>query len=75
MYDVVAGKRCIKSSYYISKAKALELFPMLRKEDLCGALIYYDGTSFTYLLTRKLQPIQLIFHIRQGIIERFKLKS
>lgn len=43
MYDLVAGKRLIKSSYYISKEKALELFPMLKQEKLVGALIYYDG--------------------------------
>lgn len=55
MYDLVAGKRCVKSSYYISKSKALELFPMLRKEDLCGALIYYDGTSLLKYLARVTQ--------------------
>lgn len=43
MYDLVSGKRVLKSSYYISRKKALELFPMLKKDRLCGALIYYDG--------------------------------
>ncbi|VDP05084.1 unnamed protein product [Soboliphyme baturini] len=43
MYDFVAGKRRLKPSFYISKNKALELFPLLKKESLCGALIYYDG--------------------------------
>uniref|UniRef100_A0A914X3R6 Glycerol-3-phosphate dehydrogenase n=1 Tax=Plectus sambesii TaxID=2011161 RepID=A0A914X3R6_9BILA len=42
-YDFVSGKRVLKSSFYIDKAKALERFPMLKKESLCGALIYYDG--------------------------------
>jgi glycerol-3-phosphate dehydrogenase len=42
-YDIVAGKKCVKSSYYLSKERALELFPMLRKDKLCGALVYYDG--------------------------------
>ncbi|KAK3748179.1 hypothetical protein QZH41_003254 [Actinostola sp. cb2023] len=27
----------------VGKAKALELFPMLKKDKLCGAIIYYDG--------------------------------
>lgn len=42
-YDLVAGSQLLKPSYYISKAKALEFFPMLKKEKLCGALVYYDG--------------------------------
>jgi glycerol-3-phosphate dehydrogenase len=43
MYDLVAGSKCVKSSYYLSKADALELFPMLKKDKLCGAIVYYDG--------------------------------
>lgn len=43
MYDFVAGLKNIKGSYYLSKNNALELFPMLRKDKLCGAIIYYDG--------------------------------
>lgn len=42
-YDFVAGRQCVKSSYYLSQSRALELFPMLKKEKLCGALVYYDG--------------------------------
>lgn len=44
MYDLVAGKQLVKKSYYLSKSKALEEFPMLKAEKLCGALVYYDGT-------------------------------
>lgn len=43
MYDLVAGSKCIKSSYAISKERALELFPMLKKDRLVGAIVYYDG--------------------------------
>lgn len=43
MYDWVSGKRLLKSSHYINKEKALERFPMLKNEQLKGALIYYDG--------------------------------
>ncbi|KAM4601901.1 glycerol-3-phosphate dehydrogenase, mitochondrial-like isoform 1-T1 [Polymixia lowei] len=43
MYDVVAGTECLKSSYVLSKNKALELFPMLKKDKLVGAIVYYDG--------------------------------
>lgn len=42
-YDFVSGKRLLKSSYAIGKKKTLELFPMLKKDSLVGALIYYDG--------------------------------
>ncbi|MCI4375921.1 hypothetical protein PGIGA_G00114970 [Pangasianodon gigas] len=43
MYDLVAGTQCLKSSYILSKSKALELFPMLKKDKLVGAIVYYDG--------------------------------
>lgn len=43
MYDLVAGTKSVKSSYYLSKKDALELFPMLRGDRLCGAIVYYDG--------------------------------
>lgn len=43
MYDLVAGIQCLKSSYILSKTKALELFPMLKKDRLVGAIVYYDG--------------------------------
>ena len=43
MYDFVSGKRVLKNSYYISKAQALERFPMLKNESLKGAIVYYDG--------------------------------
>lgn len=50
MYDLVAGIQCLKSSYVLSKTKALELFPMLKRDKLVGAIVYYDGeptpTSF-----------------------------
>ncbi|KAK9870611.1 hypothetical protein WA026_008172 [Henosepilachna vigintioctopunctata] len=42
-YDLVAGLKNVKSSYLLSKKSALELFPMLRGDALCGALVYYDG--------------------------------
>ncbi|XP_044743411.1 glycerol-3-phosphate dehydrogenase, mitochondrial isoform X1 [Chrysoperla carnea] len=43
MYDLVAGSKTVKSSYVLSKKNALELFPMLRGDKLCGAIVYYDG--------------------------------
>jgi len=46
MYDLVAGTQGLKSSYVLSKAKALELFPMLKQNKLVGALVYYDGQYY-----------------------------
>ncbi|NXH19160.1 GPDM protein, partial [Bucco capensis] len=43
LYDLVAGSQCLRSSYVLSKSRALEHFPMLRKDDLVGAIVYYDG--------------------------------
>ncbi|XP_011159595.2 glycerol-3-phosphate dehydrogenase, mitochondrial isoform X2 [Solenopsis invicta] len=43
MYDLVAGSKTVKSSYYLSKSNALELFPMLKGDKLRGAIVYYDG--------------------------------
>ena len=45
MYDVLAGKENMESSYVMSKGKALETFPMLKADGLVGALVYYDGES------------------------------
>lgn len=42
-YDLVAGDRNVKSSYLLSKSDALERFPMLKGDKLCGAIVYYDG--------------------------------
>ncbi|CAF3382920.1 unnamed protein product [Rotaria socialis] len=42
-YDLVSGRQLLRWSYVISKTKALELFPMLKKEKLVGAIVYYDG--------------------------------
>ncbi|GAD97965.1 glycerol-3-phosphate dehydrogenase [Paecilomyces variotii No. 5] len=42
-YDFLAGSEGIESSYFLTKSKALEAFPMLKRENLFGALVYYDG--------------------------------
>lgn len=40
-YDFLAGSENIESSYFLTKSKALEAFPMLKKDNLFGALVYY----------------------------------
>ncbi|KAG6901140.1 hypothetical protein C0995_016582 [Termitomyces sp. Mi166 len=43
LYDLLAGKENMETSYLMSKGKALETFPMLKQDGLVGALVYYDG--------------------------------
>lgn len=41
LYDLLAGRENIESSYFLTKSKALDAFPMLKQDDLVGALVYY----------------------------------
>lgn len=43
VYDLVAGSKGLEPSYFLTRSKALEAFPMLRKDRLVGAMVYYDG--------------------------------
>ncbi|KAF4627838.1 hypothetical protein G7Y89_g10313 [Cudoniella acicularis] len=42
-YDLLAGSEGIETSYFLTKSKALAAFPMLKRTNLVGALVYYDG--------------------------------
>lgn len=42
-YDILAGGESLESSYFLTKTRALEAFPMLKKDSLKGAMVYYDG--------------------------------
>lgn len=42
-YDLLAGSEGIESSYFLTKSKAIDAFPMLKRTGLVGALVYYDG--------------------------------
>lgn len=44
-YDFLAGAENIESSYFLTKSKALDAFPMLKKEGLFGALVYYGKVT------------------------------
>ncbi|ORX34271.1 putative glycerol-3-phosphate dehydrogenase [Kockovaella imperatae] len=43
LYDILAGKENMESAYWMGKGKALEAFPMLKKDGLVGGVVYYDG--------------------------------
>ncbi|KAG8527872.1 uncharacterized protein KY384_006788 [Bacidia gigantensis] len=42
-YDFLAGSEGIESSYFLTKSRAMDAFPMLRRDNLLGAMVYYDG--------------------------------
>lgn len=42
-YDFLAGSQGLESSYYMSKSKAVAALPLLRQDNMVGALVYYDG--------------------------------
>ena len=44
-YDFLAGSEGIESSYFLTRSKALDAFPMLKKNDLVGALVYYGASG------------------------------
>ncbi|KAJ5936980.1 Glycerol-3-phosphate dehydrogenase [Penicillium verhagenii] len=42
-YDLLAGSEGIESSYFLTKSKAIDNFPMLKRDNVIGAMVYYDG--------------------------------
>ena len=67
MYDMVSGKQLLKKSYFVSKSKALEQFPMLKEDMLCGAIIYYDGMCVCAVLGVAIEgQLLLISHMQPG---------
>lgn len=45
-YDFLAGKENLESSYFLTRGKAMEAFPMLKEDGLVGALVYYGELGF-----------------------------
>ncbi len=62
-YDLLAGSEGIESSYFLTKSKALDAFPMLKKDDLFGALVYYGGVSTDRGVGASLANRQQMVHI------------
>jgi hypothetical protein len=53
----LAGAENIEGSYFLTKSMALDAFPMLKKDDLFGAIVYYGRWSFV----EKARPGSLFF--------------
>jgi glycerol-3-phosphate dehydrogenase len=49
-YDLLAGAENIESSYFLTRSKALEAFPMLKKNGLVGALVYYGQSDIPNII-------------------------
>lgn len=49
-YDYLAGAEGIESSYFLTKSKAIDSFPMLRRDNIIGAMVYYGKDP--YAMTR-----------------------
>ena len=43
MYDFLAGKQNMETSYFLSRGKTIERWNAIRKDNLVGSLVYYDG--------------------------------
>ena len=62
-YDLVSGSQLLKSSYLLSKSKAIEHFPMLKRDKLVGAIVYYDGETWKSVLTYKIVMALKLLHL------------
>jgi glycerol-3-phosphate dehydrogenase len=43
LYDFLAGKQNMETSYFMSRGKTIERWNAIRKDNLVGSLVYYDG--------------------------------
>ncbi|KAI9793528.1 MAG: mitochondrial glycerol-3-phosphate dehydrogenase [Peltula sp. TS41687] len=75
-YDLLAGKENIESSYFLTKSKALDAFPMLKKDNLFGALVYYDGAhndsrmNVSLAITAALYGATVVNHMEVTALEK-----
>lgn len=75
-YDFLAGSEGIESSYFLTKSKALDAFPMLKKTNLVGALVYYDGAhndsrmNVSLAMTAALYGSTVVNHIEVTGLEK-----
>ncbi|TKA75875.1 hypothetical protein B0A55_04851 [Friedmanniomyces simplex] len=75
-YDFLAGSENIESSYFMTRSKALDVFPMLKKEGLFGALVYYDGAhndsrmNTSIAMTAALYGATMVNHLEVTSLEK-----
>ncbi|EMC97637.1 hypothetical protein BAUCODRAFT_33362 [Baudoinia panamericana UAMH 10762] len=75
-YDLLAGSENIETSYFLTRSKALDAFPMLKKEGLFGALVYYDGAhndsrmNISLAMTAALYGATVVNHVEVTSLEK-----
>ncbi|KAI9829122.1 MAG: mitochondrial glycerol-3-phosphate dehydrogenase [Thelocarpon impressellum] len=77
-YDILAGAENIESSYFLTKSKALDAFPMLKQDDLFGALVYYgkygahndSRMNVSLAMTAALYGATVVNHIEVTSLEK-----
>ncbi|KAI9054067.1 hypothetical protein LZ554_001238 [Drepanopeziza brunnea f. sp. 'monogermtubi'] len=75
-YDFLAGSEGIETSYFLTKSKALDAFPMLKRDNLVGALVYYDGAhndsrmNVSLAMTAALYGCTVVNHIEVTGLEK-----
>ncbi|KAK5127335.1 hypothetical protein LTR85_006674 [Meristemomyces frigidus] len=75
-YDFLAGSENIESSYFLTRSKALDAFPMLKKDNLWGALVYYDGAhndsrmNISLAMTAALYGATMVNHLEVTSLEK-----
>jgi glycerol-3-phosphate dehydrogenase len=75
-YDLLAGSEGIETSYFLTKSKALDAFPMLKRTDLVGALVYYDGAhndsrmNVSLAMTAALYGATVVNHMEVTALEK-----
>ena len=75
-YDFLAGSEGIESSYFLTRSKAINAFPMLRKDNLFGALVYYDGQhndsrmNVSLAMTAALYGVTIVNHLEVTGLEK-----
>src|ERR1700712_4038988 len=75
-YDLLAGSENIESSYFLTRSKALDAFPMLKKDNLWGALVYYDGAhndsrmNISLAMTAALYGATMVNHMEVTSLEK-----
>jgi glycerol-3-phosphate dehydrogenase len=75
-YDLLAGSEGIETSYFLTKSKALDAFPMLKRTDLVGALVYYDGAhndsrmNVSLAMTAALYGATVVNHMEVTSLEK-----
>ncbi|KAL6863535.1 glycerol-3-phosphate dehydrogenase [Trichoderma novae-zelandiae] len=68
-YDLLAGSQGLEGSYFMSKSKAVANLPLLRQDNLVGALVYYDGQhndsrmNVSLALTAQLYGATVLNHV------------